>query len=636
MRQSELSCRLLRGIAGEFRQFFERRDDMQNSRKQARRGCQSVVVAGAALMAVQRTGTAATLYSSLTGSYYSSGITHIAQQITLSGTLPANDVYSVSDLPDFGVYWSNVSEGSQLLAVDFWSNANTSTASTDALGSANFLGEWDFNLSAPSAVGLYAYNLSSSTPLLLPSGTFTVEGTYIDGTGTEYSSAISAGLSTGAAKNGSNAGFVWDDNLDTGVFTGLDQVAGYNLLLAVAATTVAIPNLQWNSSTGGNWEDTTKWNPNSVPNTSSNAVFNLSSAGGYTVYVNSADSCYNLAVQSDQLTLSLSTSSTASLNVVSNLTVGVPASGGPTGINGSLTLAATGFTSAAVTAGMVTVGSSGGRGNLIVGSGIGLGSNGSFNIAAGSTVTIQNNGAVGAANPYVAGSLVIQSGGILECNNLTLAGSTNQWTGKVDIANGYLDLPEGNLATVTNQVAQSYNLTGGANWNGAGGITSSTAAGDTAHLTAVGVIQNNQGGVPIYGDSGTIASFGAFDPGAGDILVRYTYFGDANLDGIVDGSDYSLIDAGYASQQPGFSGTVLSGWYNGDFNYDGVIDGSDYSLIDNAFNNQGNEDVDNLQAQAVVAEQVAGTVAVPEPAMLSVIGAVAGALALRRRSTGRC
>jgi hypothetical protein len=44
----------------------------------------------------------------------------------------------------------------------------------------------------------------------------------------------------------------------------------------------------------------------------------------------------------------------------------------------------------------------------------------------------------------------------------------------------------------------------------------------------------------------------------------------------VDGSDYSLVDAGYASNRPGFIGTVLTGWYHGDFNYDGTIDGSDY------------------------------------------------------------
>ena len=28
-----------------------------------------------------------------------------------------------------------------------------------------------------------------------------------------------------------------------------------------------------------------------------------------------------------------------------------------------------------------------------------------------------------------------------------------------------------------------------------------------------------------------------------DVLVKYTYYGDANLDGKVDGSDYSRIDS---------------------------------------------------------------------------------------------
>jgi hypothetical protein len=64
----------------------------------------------------------------------------------------------------------------------------------------------------------------------------------------------------------------------------------------------------------------------------------------------------------------------------------------------------------------------------------------------------------------------------------------------------------------------------------------------------------------------------------GDILVKYTYVGDANLDGKVDASDYSRIDNGYLNQ--------LTGWANGDFNYDGVVNGSDYTLIDNAFNMQ--------------------------------------------------
>ncbi len=63
-----------------------------------------------------------------------------------------------------------------------------------------------------------------------------------------------------------------------------------------------------------------------------------------------------------------------------------------------------------------------------------------------------------------------------------------------------------------------------------------------------------------------------------DALIKNTLFGDANLDGRVDGSDYTKIDNGFNSP--------LSGWSNGDFNYDGLINGSDYTLIDNAFNTQ--------------------------------------------------
>ena len=146
-------------------------------------------------------------------------------------------------------------------------------------------------------------------------------------------------------------------------------------------------------------------------------------------------------------------------------------------------------------------------------------------------------------------------------------------TSKLDIGSGDLDLSGGSLAAVTALAARGYNLTGGAKWNGTG-ITSSAAASDSRHLTAVGVISDPATGA-FDGDSSAVA---------GDILVKYTYFGDANLSGKVDGSDYSLIDAGYAADKA-HAGSA-TGWYSGDFNYDGAVDGSDYALIDNAFNNQ--------------------------------------------------
>jgi hypothetical protein len=106
------------------------------------------------------------------------------------------------------------------------------------------------------------------------------------------------------------------------------------------------------------------------------------------------------------------------------------------------------------------------------------------------------------------------------------------------------------------------------------------------------------------------------------VLIKYTYYGDANLDGQVDGSDYARIDSGYLNQ--------LTGWYNGDFNYDGVVNGSDYTLIDNSYNTQGA----NLSSNAEIASstaQIALTASVPEPAMLAVMGIATASLLSRRR-----
>jgi hypothetical protein len=105
------------------------------------------------------------------------------------------------------------------------------------------------------------------------------------------------------------------------------------------------------------------------------------------------------------------------------------------------------------------------------------------------------------------------------------------------------------------------------------GVVSSVADASAAHITGLACIANSTGGAALYN------SFDGVAVSSGDVLVEYTYIGDANLDGKVDGSDYSLIDNGYLNH--------LTGWFNGDFNYDGVVDGSDYTLIDNAFNQQG-------------------------------------------------
>ena len=177
------------------------------------------------------------------------------------------------------------------------------------------------------------------------------------------------------------------------------------------------------------------------------------------------------------------------------------------------------------------------------------------------------------------------------------------------------------IASVNAQVAAGYNA---GKWNGSspsGVILSSSAAADSTHLTAVGAVVNNLNGNQLYSSID-----GAF-PAVNNLLVKYTYYGDTDLSGVVDGTDYSRIDNAFLNNQ-NTSNPALTGWFNGDFNYDGVIDGSDYTLIDNAFNSQGASLAASIASPTA---QLASTSAVPEPAALSVLMLASAGLLGRRR-----
>ncbi len=167
-------------------------------------------------------------------------------------------------------------------------------------------------------------------------------------------------------------------------------------------------------------------------------------------------------------------------------------------------------------------------------------------------------------------SLTVGTGG-----RVSLTGAVELlYTSVLTLTNGgTLDLNEADLIVQSDEAnrlgvlaAVSGYIRGGR--NGAGLVSGEA---QVAAMTGLAVMLNDTMSPPgaIY------AEFGGRSVDANSILVKYTWDGDGNLDGVVDADDYFLIDSGYVKQGGGYHG--------GDFNLDGVIDADDYFLIDSAF-----------------------------------------------------
>jgi hypothetical protein len=238
----------------------------------------------------------------------------------------------------------------------------------------------------------------------------------------------------------------------------------------------------------------------------------------------------------------------------------------------------------------------------------------------------------GTGQVAIANSPLHTNRSLLTTGTLTFGGSTGSWQGQLDLSDNDMIVQGAGatgLAQITNQLKQGFNSGG---WNGTAGIISTAAATDSTHLTTLGVILNNTGSSPLYGVNGAFgASFDGQTPGINDVLVKYTYYGDANLDGVVNGTDYTLLDNGFNSQA---TAHPLAGWLNGDFNYDGVINGDDYILIDNSFNNEGAVSLAATSAGLIAtsSNEIANQqlTAVPEPATISFVFGLAMLLHRRR------
>jgi MYXO-CTERM domain-containing protein len=179
------------------------------------------------------------------------------------------------------------------------------------------------------------------------------------------------------------------------------------------------------------------------------------------------------------------------------------------------------------------------------------------------------------------------------------------------------------------------------NWDQSG-ITSSSARDDALAVTTLGVLE----GTEYQSVHGPGAPFFGTPVDGPMVLVKYTYYGDTDFNGLVDGDDYARIDAGF--------NLGLTGWFNGDADLSGTVDGDDYALIDAAFNLQsgtlrramdflsgdpGAMDLDHPALRKVhehfdrfgAAYAAHFLASVPEPSGIVWLSALAGAAHRRRR-----
>ena len=221
-------------------------------------------------------------------------------------------------------------------------------------------------------------------------------------------------------------------------------------------------------------------------------------------------------------------------------------------------------------------------------SGTTLNDNATFNVAnsAGGGKGVLNIGAVAGS-----GTITKSGAGRLRMTNtgdVTAPSAVNGGVVEIDYTGG------SPLASIQSQIIQGYN---NGDWAGSG-ITSAAAAavaadGANFHKTALGYAESSEVGEP-----------------AGSVLIRYTFAGDANLDGQVDTSDFVALANHF--------GATGADWVQGDSNYDGTVNALDFNAIASNFG-------------ATLAPAPSLGALVPEPAMIGTLAFASIAMLGSRR-----
>jgi hypothetical protein len=217
--------------------------------------------------------------------------------------------------------------------------------------------------------------------------------------------------------------------------------------------------------------------------------------------------------------------------------------------------------------------------------------------------TLFLHGSISGGAPLTLGApgkiALLPNTGTAKVSSLTLPGTTNNWTGQLDLTSNALIVQTTGpadksmqLPTLQNQIAYA-NVSGPSAWTG-NGITSSTIL--TTPNTTLALADNADLG---------LTTFRGQNVDENSLIITQSLFGDATLDGFVDAFDLNLIAANW--QKP-----ANALWSDGDFTGDGTVDAFDLNLL--ASHWQLGASTASLSFPEALAQTP-----IPEPATLSLL-----------------
>ncbi|MGD0137608.1 MAG: hypothetical protein ABSD28_01940 [Tepidisphaeraceae bacterium] len=149
----------------------------------------------------------------------------------------------------------------------------------------------------------------------------------------------------------------------------------------------------------------------------------------------------------------------------------------------------------------------------------------------------------------------------LDLNSLSIAAN-----GVLDVTNNEMIVAYGAsdpITTIAGYLKSGYESGG---WDGMGIISSMARTPIDGLIYALGYAD---------GKDGIVSGLAS-----GQIEVKYTLSGDANLDSLVNGSDFNVLAANFNQS--------ITGWDQGDFNYDGKVNTADFNKLSANFNQGAN------------------------------------------------